>query len=669
MKTAIVLIGLTAGTSLAADLPPLEDYLRPSAYSSAKISPNGKYLGIIVDRGEQDVLTVLKMSDLSISKVNVLPDEKSVANFSWVGDERLMFTATRKFGAFAAPFSTGEWFAVNADGTRPETLIDYGTRSGADRRKSVGNARFSMADALDEDENIVLMEAITPRSMEGVGTEMFQVNTFTGARKSLGRAPRENCGLTLDEKKEVRYALCTDSKDASGQFDEVSELYRRDDAGKWTLVNQSKSGGKDLRVLGTAKDGTIYALQDDRKVPAAFGTVDRETGEFNKLFQDPVTEVSGWVASPTDEKVLALMTEAGAPRITLVEEEHPDTELYAQLAGAFPGQVVNFSSHTRDGQQIIVSVYSDRNPGELYLYDRGTGKARFLLKGRDWVDTSKSASIRSFSFKSRDGLLIHGYLTIPKGSSGKNLPLIVNPHGGPMGPRDNWRYNPELQMFASRGYATLQVNFRGSGGFGKAFQDMAYGNWATGIMNDIIDATKWAIQDGVADPERICIYGASFGGYSALMAPARDQELFKCAFGYVGMYDSQIQFKLSDTGDRGSGIRYLERAFGATRAEQDAMSPINHASKITIPVFMAAGARDARCPPEHTEKMFKALELAGNKPEGMIIGPGEGHGFYDMKNKVDLYTQMLSFFGRHIGGTVEVGDPEQEKTAAVGATH
>lgn len=667
MKTAIVLIGLSAGTSLAADLPPVEDFFRPAAYSSAQISPDGKYLGIIVDRGDQDVLTILKMADLSILKVNQLPDSKSVASFRWVGDDRVMFNASRKYGAFAAPFNTGEWYAVNADGTQARPVIFRGTRSATERGKTVGNERFSLADAMDEDPRVVLMEVNYPRSKDGAGTEMVQVDTFTGARKSLARAPRENCRLTLDEKKETRFALCFDSENAQGEFDSVTELYRREPDGSWKLLNKSDGGGKDLSVIGTSDNGTIYALQDDRKVPAAFGTVDRATGEFKKLFQDKVTEVSGWVSSPTDDTVLAVMTEAGAPRITLVDEEHADTELYASLAGAFPGQVVNFASATRDGKQIIVSVYSDKNPGELYLYERSTGKARFLLKGRAWVDPAKSASIRSFSFTSRDGLKIHGYLTIPAGSNGKNLPLIVNPHGGPMGPRDNWRYNPETQLFASRGYAVLQVNFRGSGGFGKAFQDMAYGQWATGIMNDIIDATKWAISDGVADPERICIYGASFGGYSALMAPARDQELFKCAFGYVGLYDAQIQFKLSDTGDRNDGIRYLQRAFGATRAQQDAMSPINHADKITIPVFMAAGARDARCPPEHTEKMFAALEQAGNKPEGMIIASGEGHGYYKLENNVDLYTQMLGFFGRHIGGTVEVGDPGKDKEA--GAAH
>jgi dipeptidyl aminopeptidase/acylaminoacyl peptidase len=297
----------------------------------------------------------------------------------------------------------------------------------------------------------------------------------------------------------------------------------------------------------------------------------------------------------------------------------------------------------------VVSVSSDSNPGELYLYDRETGKARFLMQGREWLDAKVMASVEPFNFKSRDGLTIHGYLTIPHGSDGKNMPLILNPHGGPQGPRDNWGFNWETQLLASRGYAVMQVNYRGSGGFGKGFLDRAYGQWHEGIMNDLIDAVNWGIAQGKIDKDRICIYGGSFGGYASLMAPVKAPGMFKCAFGYVGLYDAQIQMKLSDTSKRDSGMRYLKRAFGATRAEQDAMSPITHAEKLDLPIYLAAGARDPRCPPEHTEAMYAALENAGNKPEGMIIQTGEMHGFYGVEAREKLYTEMLAFFERHIG--------------------
>lgn len=657
----LLLAGLLATHAVsAADLPSVHDFMRHAAYSDALISPDGRYLALSIDRGDQDVLTVLKLADMSIAQVNVLPEEKSVAGIQWISDERLVFTAERKVGSYAAPFRTGEWFAVNADGSQPATFIHYGARSAAERNKAAGTQSFAMLDPLiDGEPREVLMSAYYRRSSDGAGVELVRVDTFSGTRRLIARAPADNCRITLDEKKAPAYAVCSQIDDVGG-VDRHTEVYRYGDNREWTLVNRSLESGRDLSILGTSDHGRLYAMEAAGGKPSAFGDIDPATGKFRSLFQDPVADVGGLVVSPTDDSVLAVVTEAGVPRVELVDEEHADTELYASLSQAFAGQFVDFDSATRDGKQIVVSVRSDRNPGELYLYDRATGSARFLMRRRDWVDPDTSATVRAFSFTTRDGLKLHGYLTIPHGSDGKNLPVIVNPHGGPMGPRDYWGYNPETQLFASRGYAVLQVNFRGSGGYGEAFQEMAYGSWATGIMNDVIDATRWAIGQGIADADRICIYGGSFGGYASLMAPAIEPSLFQCAFGYVGMYDAQLQFKLSDTGRSDDGEAYLRRSFGPTRAQQDAMSPITHAAKITLPVMLAAGARDERCPPEHTRAMYAALEKAGNKPEDMIIAPDEMHGFYDVDTRVDLYTKMLAFFDRHIGATAhgEVGEVE-----------
>jgi dipeptidyl aminopeptidase/acylaminoacyl peptidase len=652
MKLHMTVLGLalSAGSAQAATAPSIEDFVRHATYSGVKISPTGEYLAMTVDRGDQDVLTVLRTKDLSIVKVNQLPDEKSVGSFYWVSPERLMFNSIRKVGSYARPFGTGEWYGVNADGSQARPLVFYGTRDVTQRGKTVGIESFSLLDTLRDDDTNVLMSVNYPRSSDGAGTEVVLFDTLTGRRKSLGRAPRDNCGIAVDETKAPRFAVCSDSEDAEGKFDTLTELYRRGDDGKWTLLNSSKASGKMLSVVGTAADGRIYATQSDGKATKAFGTIDRTTGAFTELFHDPVSDPSpNYIVSADGDTILGVVTEAGAPRVTMLEEAHPDAEIYGSLAAAFPGQFVNFSSATKDGNQIVVSVSSDRNPGELYLYDRATGKARFLMQGRAWLDAKQMGSVKPFSMTARDGLKLHGYLTIPNGSDGKNLPMIVNVHGGPMGPRDYWAFNSEAQMLASRGYAVLQVNYRGSGGFGKGFEDKAYGQWAQGIMNDVIDATNWAIKQGHADKERVCIYGGSFGGYASLMAPARDPGLFKCAFGYVGVYDAEIQMTRSDTQETDSGRRYLLRALGGTRSERDAMSPVNHADKIRIPVYLAAGARDPRCPPENTEAMNKALINAGNPPEGMIIQSGEMHGYYKEENNLHLYTEMLKFFDRHIG--------------------
>ena len=647
-----------AAPAQATTLQPVRDFVSHPAYGTVKISPNGEYLAVTVDKGEQDVLAVMRTSDLKLVKVNQLPDSKSVGSFYWVSPDRLMFNAIKKLGGYAQPFNTGEWFAVNADGSQARPLIFYGTRDATQRGKTVGAERFSLLDTLRDDDQNVIMQATSPRSSEGVGTEVYRMDTLSGRRVSLGRAPKENCSIALDADKEPRFAVCSSSKDEEGEYDERTELYRRDDKG-WTLVNASKSGGKHLSVIRTTVAGTVYAEQDDGKAPAAVGTLSTATGEFTPLFQDKAAEVSDYIWSTDESTLVGVVTEAGAPAVKLIDENSPDAELYASLAGAFEGQMVDFASQTQDGKKIIVSVYSDSNPGELYLYDRDTGKARFLMQRKPELDKKKMASVKPFNFTSRDGKLIHGYLTLPHGSNGKNLPLIVNPHGGPIGPRDNWGFNWEAQLLASRGYAVLQVNYRGSGGYGKAFQDAGHLQWGQGIQNDIIDATQWAIGQGYVDKERICIYGGSFGGYSSLMAPIRAPGLFQCTFGYVGVYDVDMMFKKGDIPERESGQRYLRRTHGSDTKSWAENSPARRAGEVKIPVYLAAGARDVRTPPEQTELMNKALIAAGNPPEGMIIQSGEMHGFYDVENRVKLYTTMLEFFSRHIGGTVTVGSPNR----------
>lgn len=646
---ATVCLAVAACPRAFAAQPTIEDFVRHPLYSDVKISPTGEYLAMTVDRGEQDVLTVLRTKDLSVLKINQLPDDKSVGAFYWTSPERLIFNSIKKVGSYARPSLTGEWYGVNADGSQPRPLVFYGTRDVTQRGKQIGNESFSLLDTLEDNDGEVLMEVNYPRSSDGAGTEVVLFDTLSGRHRTIARAPRENCGIALDGDHKPRFAVCYDQENAQGEFDTETELYRLDDAGEWHLVNSSKSSGKMLTVAGTAADGRVYAFQREGKGTRAFGLLDTQTGGFQELFHDPVSDPSGFVTAADGDTVIGVVTEAGAPRVELVDEAHPDAEVYASLAAAFPGQFVDFTSATKDGKTIVVSVSSDRNPGQLYLYDRDSGKARFLMQNRRWLDPEQMADVKPFSLTTRDGLKIHGYLTIPHGSDGKNLPMIVNPHGGPMGPRDHWGFNPETQLLASRGYLVMQVNYRGSGGFGKGFEDMAYGEWADGIMNDIIDATRWVIDQGYADGDRVCIYGGSFGGYASLMAPARAPDMFQCAFGYVGLYDAQIQMEQSDTSRREDGRRYLLRAFGETRAEQDAMSPINHVEKIDLPVYLAAGARDPRCPPEHTEAMYEALVKAGNKPEGLIIQSGEMHGFYKEENNLNLYTEMLEFFDRHIG--------------------
>jgi dipeptidyl aminopeptidase/acylaminoacyl peptidase len=648
---------------------PIQDFIRHAQFNRTRISPNGEYLAITAQEDGIVYLAVLRTSDLALIRRTTLPDDKSIGDFYWVGPDRLMFTAIRNIGRFAAPVGTGEWYAMDADGGRQRNVISYSARDatsaglGADYRDS-----YDMLDPLPFDEKKVIMSV---DHYTGPGTsqaEVMEVDTISGQRRSLARAPRLNCEMVLDAKKLPRFANCFDSKDAAGKFEENTELYVRDDNDKWRLLHRSVGTSRRVRALGAAHDGRIYAEQDDRKAPAAFGLLDPATGNFTKLTQDPVAAPEGYITSSDGDTVIGVVTAAGKPKVELVDANSPDVPVYLSLAKSFPGRFVQFTSATLDGSKILFVVIDDNSPVELYLYDKATNQNRFLLRDRDWLDPKRMATVQPFSFKARDGVEMYGYLTIPNGRKPENLPMIVNPHGGPIGPRDDWGFNWETQMFASRGYLVLQLNYRGSGGYGQGFQDMGHGEWGGKMQDDLTDVTRWAVQKGYADPERICIYGGSYGGYAALMGVAKEPDLYRCAVGYVGVYDLvSTMYKKGDIRERKSGKRFLEHTLGTDVGERRDNSPAFQAAKIKAPVFLAAGLADQRAPYQHTEKMRDALAAAGHPADVVILQEKEGHGFYKEANNLNLYTKMLAFFDRYIGdrrGHVEVETVEKAPPAA-----
>ncbi|MGH8105084.1 MAG: alpha/beta hydrolase family protein, partial [Arenimonas sp.] len=280
------------------------------------------------------------------------------------------------------------------------------------------------------------------------------------------------------------------------------------------------------------------------------------------------------------------------------------------------------------------------------LYERANKKLSYLVSRNAWFKPEMLATMKPFYMVARDGTQLEGFLTIPVGSNGKNLPLIVNPHGGPFGPKDEWGYNPDVQILAANGYAVLQVNFRGSGGYGRKFTHLGYKQWGGTMQDDLTDATLWAIKEGIANPNRICMYGASYGGYSSIMAVAKEPDLYRCAFGNVGVYDMAAMYHTGDIPDTESGENFLDEALGHQNLDQ--ASPNKLAHKIKAAVYLAAGREDFRAAPVHTEIMHKALLKAGKQSE-MVIYEGEGHGNFLLKNRIDFYQRLLGFLDKHIG--------------------
>jgi dipeptidyl aminopeptidase/acylaminoacyl peptidase len=339
----------------------------------------------------------------------------------------------------------------------------------------------------------------------------------------------------------------------------------------------------------------------------------------------------------------------GKPRTAFLDEAAPEARLHRSLEAAFAGSAVEVTSMTSDGRLVLVKVFSDRNPGDFYLFDTVAKKASHVLARREWFDPEQQATMQPITLTARDGIKLHGYLTLPHGSGGKGLPMVVMPHGGPFGIQDVWQFDTDAQLLANAGYAVLQLNYRGSGGYGRAFRAAGAREWGGTMQDDLTDATRWAIEQGFADRSRICLFGGSYGGYASLMGVAKEPGLYRCAAGYVGVYD--LPKRYSDL-DRASSRAGNWAADWMGKSESlAARSPNRLADRIKVPVFLAAGGEDPIAPIEHSKMMEKALRAAGVSVETLYYDT-EGHGFYVEEHRKEFYARLLSFLAKNLGGSV-----------------
>ena len=431
--------------------------------------------------------------------------------------------------------------------------------------------------------------------------------------------------------------------------DIVNKLYYRAGEGAdWVLVNDESVSGHSEWPVGFSADNRIaYLTVEQPEGPNHIVAYDVATGERTKVLADGTGDPTVLHAPGTRVPVGALFLD-GKPRTAFFDPQSEHARLYRSLEAAFEGHAVYITSSTADGRKVLLQTWSDRNPGDFYIYDTVEKKAAHVVARRQWFDPADMAERRPVSFAARDGLELHGFITIPAGSDGRNLPMVVLPHGGPYGVFDTWGFETEAQMLAAAGYAVMQVNFRGSGSRGRAFEQAGAREWGGRMQDDVTDATRWAIAEGIADASRICIYGSSYGGYAAMMGAAREPSLYRCAAGNVGVYDLPTMHTHGDIQQRGSGQTYLREWIGE-RDGLAAVSPNRMADRIKVPVFLAAGGKDERAPIEHSRMMERALVAAGVPVETAWF-PTEGHGYYDDANRREYYTRLLAFLGRHLGG-------------------
>lgn len=640
------LLVLCCPTVVLAALPPVTSFTNVAKFESMKISPNGTYLALTRRTTEHEVMTVLRLQDMKLSTQAHFGDLIDIASFEWASDSRLLISPARRFpGLIAYKAPTGEIIGFDADGKRAELLfgplagkMQTGTR--IEQRQSV-YAAAEVIDTLPADPDEVLIQTYG-YGVEGEFNVVYRMNVRSGKLKKVAASPVRNGTFLTDF--EHRVALVS-GEDRAGN-DQV--FYRGPDSNEWKLLASSAMNKGYLWPVAPSGQKGGFFVFDDRDAPTRGVFVwTPETGAQRLLFRHPDVDVGLEGVDPAG-KPWGFWYVDHFPGYWYPEPEHPLARVHQWLRTKFPNHEVDITSQTDDLTLAVARVTEPRTPPVFFVVDVSHHKLTHQLPSRPDLKPEDLAAMEAIEFSARDGMKIRGYLTTPNGPRTKQLPMIVMVHGGPHGVWDSFGFDFEAQLLASRGYAVLQVNYRGSGGRGRVFEGAGYGRWGREMQDDITDGVRWVIGDGVADPKRICIYGGSYGAYAALTGAFREPDMFRCAVGMAGVYDLPLLFEKGDVQKIERGVNYLKLAVGTDMEELKRRSPVYNADKIRAAVLLLHGKIDERAPFEHAKRMREALEKAGNPPEWSTEW-GEGHGFFDEANRAAAYELMLKFFAKHLG--------------------
>lgn len=650
-RGAIAALLACVGVVKAAPVP-LADLARHQQYSQVKISPDGQYLAVASLINGQRVLGLMRLSDKQGRTVRAREGDELV-DFWWASPSRVVYTVAEHVDGAPQPLPTGELFAVNADGSDTQLLYGYrkgGMTTGSLVQQAVsarGTAEFIGPIPDDPKHALVSISSWDAAGSQRYLSQAERIDLHNGNLKPIISAPGRGMSFVADHQGRIRFAY---SEADSGDI----KVYLHPVDGEGWQEMPSFEQTRSTPLAFSADDRLVYFTCPAADIGFGVCTWNPDTKRLDTVWNNPRVTPSGLLQGMARDSIVGVTYEDGRPAFAALDDNSPDATVLIELMKRFPGEKVRFVSGSSDGRLSIVQVDADMDPGTFYLYERSTGKLTSLLAVAAWIDPMKMAAKQPFDFKARDGLALQGYVSYPPGNEqATHLPMVVYVHGGPYGVRDDWNYEPMVQVLATRGYAVLQVNFRGSGGYGYAFMKAGSREWGGKMQDDVTDATRWAIAKNIADPKRICIFGVSYGGYAALEAATKEPDLYKCAIGYAGVYDLPLMFHRGDTHESSFGEDFLKREVGNDMAQLASHSPINQLGSLKAKVMLVVGGKDPRVPELQGMQMHRAL-LDRHIAHEWMLKPNEMHGFYDEANLTELYTRLLQFLAASIGpGVVE----------------
>ena len=610
---------------------PVRDFFRNPQAAGFSISPNGKYLALLQPWNNRLNVWIEPVEGGEAKRLTSITD-RDISGVSWKGNDVLLFAKDN------GGDENYHLYSVDRDGKHQRDLTPF------------TGVRATIVDDLEDNPTDVIIQT---NQRDKQLFDAYRLNVITGKITLAAQNPGNIQQWITDWNGKIRAATTTDGVN-------TSLLYRKTEQSAWkTILTTNFKESFDPQFF-SFDNQHLFGISNIGRDKAAAVEFDPETAkEVRVIYENPDADV-GRLAYSRQRKVLTLATYKTWKQ-QIVFFDHETEDAYKYLQQQLPGFDVARVGSDKEENKFIVVLTGDRTLGSYYLYDIKAKDIRKLADLGPWLHADQLAEMKPIEYQSRDGLTIHGYLTLPKGRDPKNLPVVVNPHGGPWA-RDDWEFNPEVQFLANRGYAVLQMNFRGSTGYGRKFFEASFKQWGGTMQDDITDGVNWVIQQGIGDPKRVAIYGGSYGGYAVLEGLVKTPDLYAAGVDYVGVsnlftfmntippyWKPQLEMMHEMVGDPVKDKAWFEEH-----------SPALNADKIKTPLFVAQGEKDPRVNINESNQIVDALKKRDVTVEYMVK-PNEGHGFQNEENRFDFYAAMEKFLDGHLSPAAP--KPSQQQAA------
>jgi dipeptidyl aminopeptidase/acylaminoacyl peptidase len=597
---------------------PLRDFFRNPEKNNYLISPSGKKISFLAPHeGRMNIFISETGSDRSERITDV--KDRDIMAYYWGNDNTLLYMKDN------AGDENYHLYSINTEGKNLKELTPF------------ENVKCGIVDELYDSDSEVLIE-LNRRNLEIF--DVYRLNFETGVMNMVAENPGNVSGWLTDHSGRVRAAKTTDGVNSG-------LLYRENESEPFKTVLTTNFREQLMPLFFTFDNRNLYAASNLGRDKTAIVIFDpAEAKELEVIYEHPEVDVS-FMKYSRKRKVLSVI------RYTTWKSQREFLDdvirvIFGKLEKLLPGYEIGIADVDRSEEKLIIRTYSDRSLGAYYLYDSVKDKLELIANVSPWINEDEMAEVKPYSYVTSDGLPLQGYLTLPKGKEPKNLPLVVNPHGGPWH-RDAWGFNPEVQFLANRGYAVLQVNFRGSTGYGRKFWESSFKQWGLAMQRDLTEGVNNLIEAGIADPKRVAIYGGSYGGYAVLAGLAFTPDVYAAGVDFVGV-SNLFTFMNSIPPYWKQYLETLYEMVGDPVKDEEllrAASPVFHVDKIKAPLLIAQGRKDPRVNVNESDQMVEALKKRGIDVPYMVKD-NEGHGFHNEENKIEFYEMMEKFLQKHL---------------------